>query len=308
MNVTTYSLVFVAVMFGVLNCDEEYSSPDADVGSDSRIGAVPADIAADCSVDITDKLNIWLGTVPDGATITFARDGCYRLDRTFNIVNRDSLTVEGNGATLERKTPTPPTLLNGNSANNTRSHNQHIRIDNSRNITLRNLNVLGLNTVSDLDPTTPRHRALFEPEKFGARYTDDKYGETGLLIKGSDTVTVMQFKTDGTWGDGISLGHDNAPISKNVTLKNISIDRNGRQGISFVSIENALLDNVQVLHSHATGFDLEPNGAKSSVRCVEIRNSYLNAYTVAFALGGLNNISDVYVHDNIVRYTLPSYP
>lgn len=300
---------------GRLNGTDRVSG-DATASGDKAVqyGAVnvPSSMPSDCSGDITDKLNSWLATVPDGSTIVFARNGCYQLDRTFHIDNRENLILEGNGATLRRETPTPPTLLNGHPANTTGKYNQHILIFNSKDITLRNLNVLGLNTVSDIDPTTPHGKATFEPERFGSIYKFDRYGEAGLFIKGSDTVTVTNFKTDGTWGDGISLGNDNGPLTKNVTLKDITVDRNGRQGVAMASTENALLDNVNVLHSHAIGFDLEPNGANSSVKGIEIRNSYINAYTVAFGVSGTRHArvanDDIYVHDNIVRSTLTSYP
>jgi hypothetical protein len=268
--------------------------------------SVPETIPTDCSVDVTDKLNTWLGTVPDGAIITLAKDGCYQMSRTFNIANRNNLTIDGNGATLQRKIPTPPNLIPNNPANTTYAHNRHVLIYNSNKIIIRNLKVLGLNTVSDIDPTSAEGQLMFEPAKFGAG-SGGKHGEAGFVIIGSDTVALTHVKTDGTYGDGISLGTDNAPLSRNVAVTDAEIDRNGRQGVAMNSIENAVLDNIRILHSHATGFDLEPNGAKSSVKGVEIRNSYINSRTVAFSITGstaaLVANDNIYIHDNMVRYS-----
>jgi hypothetical protein len=288
--------------------------------------AVPANIPSDCSADVTERLNTWLETVPDGATIAFAKDGCYQLDRTFNIANRNNLTFEGNDAVLQRKTPTPPGLLkylpsSAPSPNPDRIHNRHVFVLSSKKITIRNLAVRGLNTNSDIDPTKPLAKIVFEPKKFGSGYGLPPHapytsigmeGECGFMIMGSSEVTLSGVRIDGTFGDGISLGADNAPVSKDIVLKNIEIDRNGRQGVALISIENALLDNIRVLHSRGTGFDLEPNGAGSLVKGVEIRNSYVNAYAVPFAVTGSEVArvanDNIDIHDNTVRSTRPNVP
>lgn len=320
--------VLTALGFGILHFIHglTFASSDSVLGSSTvRFGnstgpvvKVPADIATNCSTDTTDRLNNWLATVPDGATIVFAKGGCYQLDRTLNIANRNNLTLEGNGATLKRKTPTPPELLNylpPSPLNPRRLHNIHVYILNSKNITVRNITIVGLNTVSDIDATSARGKTVFEPTKFGsvagglnpgttARY---KEGEAGISIIGSDNITLTHIKTDGTYGDGIGLGSDNVPVSRRISLNDIEIDRNGRQGIFLGAVENVLIDNARILHSHGGGFDLEPDGL-NFVKGVEIRNSYVNSYNVAFGLAGANDVSDINIHDNTVRDTLYSYP
>ncbi|MGH8604492.1 MAG: right-handed parallel beta-helix repeat-containing protein, partial [Gammaproteobacteria bacterium] len=288
-------------------------------GSADRIEAVPTDIATNCSTDITNRLNSWLATVPDGATIMFAKGGCYRLDRTLEISHRNNLMFEGNGATLKRETPTPPELLNYNPPsllNPSRLLNKHVFISNSKNIVIRNIAIVGLNTVSGVDPNSVRGKTVYEPAKFGGdagrlnpgTTTRDKEGESGISIIGSDNINLTHVKIDAIYGDGISLGNDNAPVSRNITIKDVDIDRNGRQGVAFLAVQNVRVDNTRILHSYGGGFDLEPNGLYSIVKGVEIRDSYVNSYSVAFGLAGANDVSDINIHNNMVRNTLYSYP
>src|ERR1700730_15470159 len=60
--------------------------------------SVPASIPSDCSRDVTPNLLAWIGSVPDGSVLQFARNGCYRIDGTLRIEGRDNLTFGGNGA------------------------------------------------------------------------------------------------------------------------------------------------------------------------------------------------------------------
>jgi hypothetical protein len=285
-------------------------------GARGPVITVPADISSNCSADTTDLLNNWLATVPDGVTIVFAKDGCYQLDRTLTIGHRNNLIFEGNGATLKRKNPTPPELLNYNPPsplNPKRLHNRHLLILNSNNIVMRNVVVVGLNAISDLD--AGRENTVFEPGRFGGTSgglnpgTTTRYmeGEAGISIIGGSNITLTHVKTDATYGDGITLGSDNVPLSRHITLDDIEVDRNGRQGITLTAVESVLINNARILHSRGAGFDLEPNG-RNLVKEVEIRNSYVNAYHVAFGLAGANDISDIDIHDNVVRGTLNSYP
>jgi hypothetical protein len=46
----------------------------------------------------------------------------------------------------------------------------------------------------------------------------------------------------------------------------------------------------------------------SIAKGIEIRNSYVNSYSVAFGIAGANDVSDINIHDNTVRGTLYSYP
>ena len=69
---------------------------------------VPTSIAADCSVNVTAALQAWLDSLPDGATALLAAGGCYRVDGTPQLIDRNGLTIDGNGSTLRAFTDGPP--------------------------------------------------------------------------------------------------------------------------------------------------------------------------------------------------------
>lgn len=264
----------------------------------------PAGIAADCSADTTDALNAWIAGLPNGATASLAAGGCYQLDRTLVISGKSGITLDGNGATLLRKTATPPELQYGNPANTTRAFNRHVFIDKSDHITLRELTVRGLNTTSGIAPGSPGYTRWYEPDKFGSRFTAELYGEAGLMVQNVDYLTLQDFNTDATWGDGVTLGQETGEAVTHAKLLNVDVDRNGRQAVALVATEDVLLDDVRALHSFAVGLDIEPVGAAAFVRNVEVRNSWFNSYTGAFNVSGSTATQSrgdgLYIHHNIV--------
>ena len=73
-------------------------------GAVASIAIAPAAITADCSIDVSAALNAWIASVPDNSTLSFAPDGCYRIDRTLIVSKRTGLTFEGNNATFRQVT------------------------------------------------------------------------------------------------------------------------------------------------------------------------------------------------------------
>ena len=99
-----------------------------------------------------------------------------------------------------------------------------------------------------------------------------------------------------------------ATCTSDVSIRSVSIDRNGRQGIATACANGIVIDRVKILHSHTTAIDLEPNGDGSNTENIEISNSYLNARITSVASAGTYDISNVSMHDNIVGGWDPSYP
>jgi len=91
----------------------------------------------------------------------------------------------------------------------------------------------------------------------------------GLSIKRADNIKIIGLRADSFFGDGIYIGSD----SKNIYLKNISLDRNRRNGISIISAVNLVLENILVSntggHNPQSGIDIEPNN--HSDRLVNIK-------------------------------------
>src|SRR5207244_8666995 len=101
--------------------------------------SVPATIDSTGSTDVTNQLNSFFASVPDGSTISFPRQARYRVDGTLLVQDRNNLTFEGNGATtLSRNHAAgsrPMWLLRGGS-----------------NLVLQNLSIVGANPVAGIQP------------------------------------------------------------------------------------------------------------------------------------------------------------
>jgi hypothetical protein len=247
------------------------------------------------SADVTTRLNAWLAKVPNGATVAFAPSACYRLDQTLFVRGHSNLTLEGNGATFKRISPTPPAMLYPN-------RNPNFFVQNESALTLKDFRIEGLNTVNTRDPWE------LDPNGFSSGF-EDKAFEAGIEIIGGRQISITNVSIDAVFGDGITVGNEHAPrCTSDVNINSVDIDRNGRQGIAVICASRTLINQVKVLHSHATGIDLEPNGAGSHVDGVEIRQSYLNARTVSISSAGNFDISNVWVHDNTLGGWDPAYP
>jgi chitodextrinase len=280
---------------------------------------VPASIVPGCtesSADTSAAFRNWLATIPDGSSPTspnivqFGANACYRLDGPifFPTRNFNNVIFEGNGATLKR-------FRSDLAAQQPHPYSHYLKGYpflklSGNNLTVRNMHVRGTNTVSDIDPTTIPGNYLFEPEKFGGHWTAGGFNaefETGFTVTRSNGLTLENLTTDGTWGDGVLLGSEHPDsLVTNAVVKNVTIDRNGRQGLTIGTVDGAVVDNVKIMHSHASGIDIEVNGT-GYTKNVEFKNMYLNSKMVALAAGGLAEASDIYIHDSTIRGAVSSW-
>ena len=240
---------------------------------------IPASIPADCSRDVTADLNAWIASVPDGSTLIFQRHGCYRVERTIEVRNRNQLNLFGNGAYFKRLEVSPPELQYPNA-------NAHWRFVGGRGITVQWMGVEGTNTVTDQAAEFGAYKVAFEFEH-------------AFSFHGVDGLRVEQAWADAVWGDGILLsgGDQYTQLgNRNVVISRFVVDRNGRQGIALSNVDGAILEHVEIWHSRRSGFDLEP--PPGNVRNVEIRNSYTNTLGLAFASAGVGDVSNVHIHHN----------
>ena len=61
---------------------------------------VPESMPSKCKKDAASRIQAWIDSAPDGATLRFERRACYRVERTLEFRNR-WLTFDGNGATFK---------------------------------------------------------------------------------------------------------------------------------------------------------------------------------------------------------------
>ena len=98
-----------------------------------------------------------------------------------------------------------------------------------------------------------------------------------LEMDGVNNVKVYGLTLAESGGDGIYVGAgaDGAPC-RNVLIKDVTCDRNYRQGISVISAENLLIEDCVLSNTDGTapraGIDFEPNGPTERLVNCEMRN------------------------------------
>lgn len=247
----------------------------------ARAAVVPP-VKADCSVEVSAAFTSWLATVPNGATIGLAANGCYWMEGSILIQNRTGLTIEGNGARIVSKAPGPVGSLGY-------SVRRHVWCSNSTNVTIRNLRVEG----SNLGPS--------DTGKAGFGSYSPKYEfEHAFAFDKCSNVLLEDASASAIWGDGVYIGGGVAVPASGVSIRRVVIDRNGRQGVGISSARGVLIDDVDILHSRRSGIDLEPNFTAATIDAVEIRNSFLNTHLLPFPSGGMGQVSNVWIHHNTI--------
>lgn len=101
---------------------------------------------------------------------------------------------------------------------------------------------------------------------------------TAISLTNVNGFSVNGLRIEDTGGDAVYIaGNGNSLISRNVTIKDVHMVNNYRQGISVVGVDNLLIDNVIVRNTStqypASGIDFEPNYPDQAITNVTVRNS-----------------------------------
>ncbi|MDX1745321.1 MAG: Ig-like domain-containing protein, partial [Halobacteriales archaeon] len=266
---------------------------------------VPSSIPADCSVDATAELNTFLEGVGDGSTVTFPSGACYKTVGAVVVSGKTDVTIEGSGARFVRTELSPQELRYP-------GRNPYIRVVDGTRVVLRDVVVEGTNNGSDyggyvLDANGESQvvDCLSYLPDYGC-YTIALEFEHAVEVLGSVETTVEGLTASDIWGDGVYVaGRDQFTSQQGefVTLTNITVDRNGRQGIAVNRIQNVLIDGFVLTRGRRSGVDIEPDAGSEQIRFIEIRNSTIETNLLAFASYGRGESSDVYIHHNVITKT-----
>ena len=194
---------------------------------------VPASIPADCSRDVTAPILEWIASVPDNSVLSFAPNGCYRIDGTLVVAHRSGLTFEGNNATFRQVT-------DGSEF----GYSKRVRtrsvwtFGGSTNLVVRDLTTVGAN------PHAGRGDLAYQP-KFEAQHAYYIQGVNGMVM---DHVAAYD-----VYGDFVALG---GGVS-NFTVRNSSFARNGRQGWS-INGTNIVFEHNSITETRRATIDIEP--------------------------------------------------
>lgn len=98
----------------------------------------------------------------------------------------------------------------------------------------------------------------------------------GLKILGGTNITIEGLSIEKTGGDGIYIGTEQKHYSKNITIRNVILSDNYRQGISVISVDGLLIENTIMRGTDGTppaaGIDFEPNSADQQLTNIVMRN------------------------------------
>ncbi len=240
-------------------------------------GAVPApaEIASDCSVDVTDALNLWIASVPEGRTLTLAPGGCYRIDGTVRINARTDLVLDGAGATLRAGTE-------GDQAR------RHLSINGGSRITVRDLTVRGAMPNTRLGPED---------------YREDRAFQHGIELRSVQGATVEDVQVLDVFGDFVYVGRvPDGDWSRDVTVTGSRFVSAGRQGISVTAGERVTVRGNELRGVSLAIFDLEPNTESDGARTIRVEgNTTGRAAGFWLSSPGTGEVRDVSVAGNVLR-------
>jgi Right handed beta helix region len=240
----------------------------------------PRSIASDCSADVTAALTKWITSVPDNSTLRLGERACYRVDGSFTIANRETLLVDGNGATIKATTKGSRIRV-------------HIGIADSENIIVRNLTVRGANPRAGATPDA------YDPE-LEAQHGFSLGSVRHVLL---DKVQAYDVYGDFVYVSSTGRGPNRDQPSDNVAVVRSRFARNGRQGIAITNGRNVTVENNDISDVARSLFDLEPNVERNSVRAVRIEGNTTGAavnFWIA-AKGAGNQMGDIVVRGNTMR-------
>lgn len=236
-------------------------------------GNVPPYVARDCSKDVTAALQQWINRSPDGSVLRFGSQGCYRIDKTLFVRDKNHVRIEGNGATLKA-------MLVGD-----RTRMQLV-LEGGRGITVHNLVIRGANF------SAGAHRGAYHP---------DLEAQHAFSVSGATDVVLDDVQAYDLYGDFVYIGSGpKGQTSHNVTVSNSKFSRSGRQGISITNAVNVTIKGNNISEVARSLFDIEPNDLKQQARSIHIIGNTTGA-AVNFWLadkGAPASIGDIEISGN----------
>ena len=239
---------------------------------------IPSTIDATGVDDVTAELNEWFAAVPNGTLVRFPTKAVYRVEGTLEILQKEALLIEGNGATIRATTDGSGAPPQGDDEHLWPRNRAHVRVRESKDITIRRLKVQSINTE--------------------ATYERDLEAQHGFSIGFSDNVLIEDAQVNDVFGDFVAIVKD----ATRVTVRRGQFTGAGRQGFSVNKGEDVLFEDFTMERVGRSGVDLEPFG-DSVIRRVTVRNGEFHTPIENRILANLGNgagIEDVLFQDNAV--------
>lgn len=220
----------------------------------------PRTIDASGATDVTDQLNAFFASVPNGGTISLRTNGRYRVNGTLSLANRTDVTLDGNGSMIFAATE------------GSRDRSQ-LSIDKGSRIVIRDLSIKGANPIGGLAE--------------GA-YRSDKAFQHGIRILGAHDVEVDRVQISDTFGDLIYISdasdfiRGDHTFAERVWIHNSYLTRNGRQGIAVTAARDVVIERNTITVTRRATIDLEPDTPTEGASGIFILNNQIGPGLLRF--------------------------
>lgn len=283
-------------------CIEDDNACDGTTGPSSLCNTytVPSDIAvcdgdpdATNDEDVTDELDAWLETVPDGTdsrhSIANLDGKCLAVKGTVELYGRYNITIEGGGGTIKAIDYERCTLcsaIHGGTYTGTttaewdtayaiaaadeddasyKSKRAQFSIEVGSGFIVKNLTIEGNLMRFSSDGAELAVAELFDPAR-------EK--EFNLTLMGPTDVTIDNVKFKNSWSDAVMLSGGNSSLvawtginyyATDITIQNSSIDGTGRHALGCAACTNFVVQNNDIRNSGYALIDVELEGSDNKI-------------------------------------------
>jgi hypothetical protein len=189
---------------------------------------VPSTINATCSTDVTSALQSFVANQPNGTTVVFPTNGCYRVEGTLSWT-KTGITLQGNGSVIRATT-----------VNN--SHRAHIKFVGGGGWTCTNLDVQGVNPSPGVHNVTNQY-------------------QHGFAFEGTQGATLDDCDVSNPYGDGFYVGKhpSTGVVASDVSIKNADVPNPGRNCVAIVAGLRTLVQGGSCRMAGLNAYNIEPN-------------------------------------------------
>jgi hypothetical protein len=248
-----------------------FSVTTASASSNQTTYRVPHSIPSDGSREVTQRLNDWIASVPDGvegnpSVLTFGDAATYWTDGTILASGKQWVTFAGRDSTFERRTPNSTRLF------------PHWLFQGCDNYQWNDIHVQG-----QADPTVG--------------YNATVEAQHAFMHQGSTASTSQGCSADGVWGDGINFCCDGSGLaSAHHTVAGFTSGTVHRQGVSITTGDDITFTGCQFGFCWRSAVDLEPNSSAGFATNILFEDSswvdhHLSWFAAGAAQGVVENVT-----------------
>lgn len=277
----------VAVSHVVVEHDLAQNGVVVESAAPPTVYMIPTSIDSTGATDVTNAINNFITTVPDGANSLSRNEirwqpspAVYKCNGTINLSSRNNVNLNGNGATILQTTdgteqPSPRTR-------------SHIQIQLCTNSVISNFTCAGANPNAGLNENA---------------YVAALEAQHGVCIRAGTNIEVVNNHVHDVYGDFFDVESASpggiVQLPNTIYIHNNFGIRNGRQGISLTAGNNLTASFNNLDQIRRTAFDLEPPFSASTVNNVLISQNTIGKHRLNFVSGqGTATVNNVTVDNN----------